>query len=462
MTLLPNIAQRALAVLALGVSPGAALAAGPDAVLRGAIDPAASEVTGTATLSAKKTGRALPVAKVQPQGADNQPAAAVENGARPATATDPYSALGIRLGSFLVLPSVEVTSGYSTNPSRAAGGSPAAVVTVAPQAILRSDWARHSASLTLRGAYEKSSDDSQSAKVSFGAEGAAHLDVSQDLGADLGAGYKLDHQNVTDPAFPAGADRPPAVHTITGAAALVRGIGPSEFTVKVDGSRSIYEDAVGSGVTIDQGDRNNAVGELRLRAGYKISPAVVPFAEAGIGRRVFDRTVNAGGYTPSGGIYLARVGFAFNDGPVLTGEGAVGWRAEMRDDERLPSLAGLTFDSSLVWSPTRLLTATLNAATLFSPQPDPASAGSIKYDLSADIAYLLRTNFTLHALASAGIERFDNGGIDLKYALGASADWRLNRTLGLTAKFTHEWTDAADTARDFTAETVNVGVRLQR
>src|SRR5262249_14679984 len=62
---------------------------------------------------------------------------------------DPYAQLGWRAGAFLILPSVELTTGYDTNPSRIPGGSGAMSYVVAPELIVRSDWSRHSLSADL-------------------------------------------------------------------------------------------------------------------------------------------------------------------------------------------------------------------------------------------------------------------------------------------------------------------------
>ena len=450
--------MRALAVATIASVEVPGMAIGAE-LLRGSLSASSGLPV---TLLETDAGRAQAVARVAPETAHNLAVVSAGDG-RKEMDDDPYAPLGLRLGSFLLLPSVEVSAGYSSNATRRAGGRAGGAVTVSPEAVLRSDWSRHSATLTLRGAYESPAAGGEGSHLAASAVGDAHIDISADLGAEFTLGYSLDHQSVNDRAFPAGADKPPAVHTLTGSGAIERGVGPAEFTFKVDAERSVYDDATtGAGLTIDQGDRTNTVGELRLRAGYRGAPAITPFLEAGTGRRVFDRPVNGAGYSASGSIYLVRGGFVFDDGPVLTGEGAIGWRSETRDDPRLPGLSGATFDGKLTWSPTRLLAATLNASTLFNPQPDPSNAGSIKYDLAVDIAYAVRANVVVHALAELAAERFDTGATDWRYSLGASAEWRLNRVFGLTARYSHDWTEEADVSRSYVADSVNIGVRLQR
>ena len=52
---------------------------------------------------------------------------------------DPYAALGIRAGSFILLPSLDFSGAASTNPEHVPGGPPAAYVVAAPELIVRSD-----------------------------------------------------------------------------------------------------------------------------------------------------------------------------------------------------------------------------------------------------------------------------------------------------------------------------------
>ena len=54
---------------------------------------------------------------------------------------DPHAALGIRAGSFLLLPSLDLSAAYSTNPEHVPGGPPSAYAVAAPELILHR--ARH-------------------------------------------------------------------------------------------------------------------------------------------------------------------------------------------------------------------------------------------------------------------------------------------------------------------------------
>ena len=150
--------------------------------------------------------------------------------------------------SFILFPSITTGFGYTTNGSNAAGGTPTLVLhSVTPELLIQSNWARHSGTLTLRGNYEQFLDGS-SGNPSGSAEGTLHLDLPGEWSSDLAAGYQYQQQAISDPNFPAGADSPPGVHTLTGSAGLNSRVGDLGFTVEGNIARTIYEDATSGGV----------------------------------------------------------------------------------------------------------------------------------------------------------------------------------------------------------------------
>jgi hypothetical protein len=58
----------------------------------------------------------------------------------PIAAGDPYAALGIRAGSFLVLPALDLSVGNTSNAQRTSGSSAATYFVAAPELQARSDW----------------------------------------------------------------------------------------------------------------------------------------------------------------------------------------------------------------------------------------------------------------------------------------------------------------------------------
>lgn len=435
-------------------APGATAAAtgaeepAPAFGLRGRIIETGSLPSSVSNKAAQREERALRVE------ADKIRAAKAEE--------DPWAPLGIRAGSFILYPSVEIGAGYTTNAPHTAGGGPSATTTVTPKLLVQSDWNRHEATLTLRGVRTEFHDGVTLPDTSASVEATGRIDISRDWQAKLNAAYYLTHQSPSDTGFPAGADDKPAVHTINAGGEITKAIGPATLTLAATAERNQYDPAHSGMVVIDQGDRDNTLYQARIRGGYAISPMTTPFIEIGGGRRIYDRAVDGNGFERDATVSFLRGGIAYDSSPVLKGEIAVGYRQERRDDPQLPDLGGFTVDATATWSPTRLITIDLRAGTSFNPIADPNSAGSVTYDAGFDVAYLFRHNITLHAIGNIAAERFQGPGANVTYQIGGGFDWKINRMIVLTSRFTHEWTNFANPAENYTAEVVTVGLRLQK
>ena len=139
---------------------------------------------------------------------------------------DPYAALGIRAGSFILYPSLTVSSGYTTNAAAAAGGTASPFGTVTPDLVIQSDWARNALTIKLDGSYEKFFDGATADVPTASADATGRIDFAPDWTADLDAGYLYDQQSISDPSYPAGADHPPGHRDRAFVAFLGEALGP--------------------------------------------------------------------------------------------------------------------------------------------------------------------------------------------------------------------------------------------
>lgn len=375
---------------------------------------------------------------------------------------DPYEPLGIRAGGVIMYPALVGTIGYTTNANGVAGGQGSAFGTLSPELRLETDWARHQASLTARGSYQKygtGADDKPEASV----RGAARLDIADGWQGNLSGGYGYSQQSISDPDFPLGVDTPPGVHALDGSAGITGYAARARLTLEGGLRRTTYEDGRSGGAVVDQGDRNNTVFTARLRAGYEATPTLTPFVEAVVSRRLHDRTVDSNGLRRSSTGTGWRVGVELDRGPILEGEIAVGALRETFDDSALGSINALTVDGSLTWAPTQLATVRLSGSTLVRPTTDSASSGAVVYDGALDVNYAWRRNVMLNANGGLTHERFQ-GTNEQKttYRAGVGGTWKMNRNMWLTAGYLHEWVDSSVPGASHEADTVRVELRVQR
>jgi hypothetical protein len=430
-----------------------------------AVDPLATGSLPDGSSPAGKTSSRVSRVNAEPAVDSSDPAAGIVSGAAVRRVTDeedPYAPVGIRVGSFIYYPAVTVGAGFTTNAENIAGGHASPSLDISPELLIQSDWARHEATFSFKGDWEHFTDGSARDNPSAEVAATGRLDIADRWSLDFDSTYAYSQQSVSDPNFPTGATDNPGVHTIDTGAALNGAVGRNEFTFGTRAIRSIYEDADTGSSTIDQSYRDNWLYSERLRFGYELSPAFTPFVEGELFQRVYDADTDDSGIARSSRGFAVRAGLAFEDAPIWKGEIAIGTRQEKLDDPSLATLRALTVDGSLVWSPTALTTVTTDLSTGFNPSTNPDSPGSIVYDASIDFAYAWRPNVTFDLTGSAEYERFVSlGETDWTYDLGASATWKLNRSMQLKAGYVHEWVTSNVPGVAYASDAVRVDLRLQ-
>ncbi len=453
------------AMVAAALAVGARAQTVDDSLLRGSLGNAQAPLDLAPSLPPAPTTdpgsapapRQLPEAKAP---LDQTVTAGVPPRRTVAPETDPFAAVGIRAGSFILYPSLTTTVEHATNDS---GGGPTTTLTVTPELRLQSDWTRHEATLTLRGSYEKYLAGGQPDSPSGSAEATGRIDLKPDWNIALDGRYAYAQQSISDPNFPAGVDNRPGVHDLSGSATLNGRFGRGVFALEGKLARTAYENGVSGGAVVDQGYRDNNVFGGRLRLGYETPLGVTPFVEGEVARRQYDQVTDNNGLRRSSFATIGRAGIAFDRGPVLTGEMAIGYGAQSFDDASLATLQALTADGSLVWSPTRLVTVTFDASTSFNPGTDPASSGSVAHDASVDLAYAWKPNLMVDWTADFTHEAFQGiGRVDTTVKAGVAATWKVHRRLYLTGGYVHEWADSTEAANTFQSDAVRVELRLQR
>lgn len=461
-----------VALLAVAADPSAvsaqAVAAPEFSLRRGLTDNSRSTVVAPAIVEddGSGTGRVLrqpPVLKgPEPDPLDNVATGTIRTTNAP-EGEDPFAAVGIRKGSFIYYPSLTVSSGYSTNASGVAGGGGSGTLTLTPELFIQSDWARHEATLTMRGSLAKVLDGSQPDDPSASIEGTGRIDIKDGWKIDLNGRYGYSQQSISDPDFPAGVDSPPGVRDLSGAAILNGRLGRHVFELEGNVARTAYDNGTSAGLVVDQGDRTNSVFGARLRLGYETPIDVTPFVEAEIARRLYDRTVDDNGLRRSSTATHLRAGAAFARDPVLSGDIAIGIAQQTFDDSGLAILHALTVDGSLAWSPTRLVKVKFDAATTFSPSTDPVSSGSVVHDASVDLAYTVRRDFTLNWTGEVSHQAFQGTGVvETSVKGGISGTWKFSRNAWLTGGYVHEWMNSNAPGASFESDTVRLELRLQR
>lgn len=387
-----------------------------------------------------------------------------EQGRRATPEADPFAPLGVRVGSFMLRPTLEQGIRATTNGDNSSTGSSAILSETTLRLNAESDWGRHQATLDASGTLSKSISGQDVSEPRADVQGNLRFDLSDQTTVNAGAGYKLRRESASSPNGVTDALKRPLVHTLNGSLGIERDTGLlfGRATGRVE--HEIYGDAeLSSGGTVSQKDRDNTYASITLRGGFAISPALKPFAEVELGQRMFDERVDSNGYERSGSQYAVRGGLMFDRGEKFNGEFSAGFMRANSDDSRLSDVSGPSLAAAINWSPLRGTDVQLYAQTMVDTSTTPGVSGALLHFASLEVTRRVRSDLSLNGKLDLNV-RDNKDGTGTDYTIGAQigGTYWINRYVGIDARLRHEFQTSQISDREYRANSVYVGMKVQR
>lgn len=380
----------------------------------------------------------------------------------PRGAGDPFAAEGVRAGRFVVLPTVEQSVGVSSNLTNTRDGASGAFSQTTLGVRVLSDWSRHAGELNASATYRRNFSGRVEEEPEILADGRLGLDLGPDLAATLRGALSLrrDDGFVTGGSGLAANERD--ILTYSGAAELARTLGPATGALTLEAVREDREaDTLfgADGATPFRGDDSFTTYTAGLRAGYEIGPLLQPFATASVGRRLFDDDRPGTSLSRDSVIPALRAGLGFDAGEKWRGEVALGYAWNLPDEEALRDRGSPTLDASLAWSPRRGTDIGARVATYFEPDASGGTTSTL-YQGTLTARHRATARLDLDALGLLALR--DDGFTEFERTWGAEAGvtYWLNHRLALIGRYRYDRFDGRFS--DYDANTIRVGVRLQR
>ncbi len=372
------------------------------------------------------------------------------------------AAPGVRLGTFVLRPSVNQS--INTEITRDQGSKETRnYLATGIRGTLTSDWSRHALTITGEGVYERNLKGNQNdtdPNARIGAD--LRLDLADDTIAHITGNYSFEREDVADPNAIGDASEQAGVHQFETEASIEREVGRIRGLAAIGASRDVYTDAkLSDGSVFSMKDRNRTGIDARLRLGYELSPAIIPFAEVAIGHTFYDRRRDNAGYQRSSDNYAARAGVAFDFGEKLRGELAGGYQRVSYDDARLDAVDAFTADGNVSWSPRRGTDINIGLRSTVQDSTAADQGGWAEYQLSSALAHQMREHLVARLTGSATYRDFQ-GSIDnnTTWIAGAGLTWSINRYLDMTGDIEYETTTGGGSDQDILR--AGVGLTLRR
>ncbi|MEI9409048.1 outer membrane beta-barrel protein [Mesorhizobium salmacidum] len=377
---------------------------------------------------------------------------------------DPFAATGVRWGSFVIRPTIEQGLTATTNGDSSSAGTSALLSETALRFTAASDWRENSATIDGYGIFRETVSGYRVHDAQGRIEGQLNVDLDKEMRAIAKLGYEAVPESASSPDAIAGVSTQPLRQSIDGSIGVEKTVGKMQYTLTGAISHDFYGDAkLSDGTSLSQKDQDNTLYTATLRTGYEISPALTPFTEIEVGRRAYDQRIDNEGFERSSTRLGARAGLQLDMGEKLSGEFSAGWLREAVDDKSLEAISGATVNADVKWSPQRGTMIGLTGKTTVETTTTSGESGDILYSGRLTGERVIRSNLT--ANAALGLDWRDYVGIDGHdriLSAEAGLTWWLNRYAGLTTRVRTEKLTSNLPGRDYTANSIYLGVKVQR
>ncbi|MDF2996808.1 MAG: hypothetical protein K0R27_2445 [Xanthobacteraceae bacterium] len=381
-----------------------------------------------------------------------------------ASEDDPFAPVGLRVGTFVVTPYVEMRGGYDGNALRVPNGAGSSFAEVGGGLAARSDWSRHALDIELRGGYTRFYDVEGNNRPEAEGTIRSRIDVNSLTRIDTVVRGAITTDAAGSVDAVAGAKNPPLVYESGIDLGLTRRFNRFEATVAGIIEREDHAPAeLTDGTTESLTDQNVTGYGVRLRGAYELMPGVKPFAQVVADHRVYDVVPDASGFNRDSKGITAMVGSDFRLTGLLTGTASVGYTWRDYVDPQLEDIGGLVADASLRWEATGLTTVEFGARSAIAETTYADASGDFIHEVRVEVEHAFRRWLIGTASVAYRIDDYEGSGLTQRtFTVGAGLVYKINRYAELTGNVSHLRLNSTVPGDDYTANVVTVGLRLQR
>jgi hypothetical protein len=377
---------------------------------------------------------------------------------------EPYEAIGVRIGSFVVLPEVEIgAAAYSnvfhssTNPR----SDFASEVRPAVRAV--SDWGTHALEFRAAGIASFHDEFSSENDRDYTVESRGRLDITRRTNIEALVGFDRSQESRGSINEPITAlDR---TNVDTRRAALALNQRFNRLSVQLRGTYTDYEyspvETPTGTVSNDDRDYQRTTGAVRVA--YAFKPELGIFADTEWNSRDYHAAPADGILRDSSGEQIC-VGVAFgNYDRILRGDVSVGWGEQRYDDNRLTPVSGALLDANVAWRVSGLTSVLFKATTDIGESTLAGSGGALSRTGGVEVRHAFRRDLIATAGVSAARQHYEGTDIierDVRGLLGL--EYYVSREVTLFSRYQHIDFESTDISRNYNADEFRVGVRLRR
>lgn len=345
-----------------------------------------------------------------------------------------YDAQPVRVGSFNVLPSVELGVGasdnvYQTNNNKQGDG----YGFVKPALVAASDWSLHSLEFAATGNLKRYIDETPRNLSLFAIRGGGRLDLPSGFTVFGEARYNREFESAQTGAvqvFTTGAFS--TYDRLFLALRAERQVGQSRITLAFDHTGLDFRPIKTSGLTISQSTRDRVINRATARLEYAFTPSVAIYSQVSYENTDYSIPIAAlKGNRDSDGARIL-VGASFDLAGFMRGKIGVGYGLRNYKLPIFDNVSGFSADVKLEYFPTELTTVTFAASRTIE---DTAIGSTSSYNdtrASLRVDHELLRNLLLHGLAEVAWQDYFEAVLKARnYRLNIGAEYFSSRKVRL-------------------------------
>ncbi|MFZ4763275.1 MAG: outer membrane beta-barrel protein [Alphaproteobacteria bacterium] len=381
----------------------------------------------------------------------------------PATVTSKarpdYDAAGVRVGSLLFFPSIDLGVKYNDNIYATNTNEQNDVIySIAPSAVLRSDTANHMFEIGTKADVAYFSDNSDEDFYDWSVFSGGRLDVTRNTSFKAGASYNREHEDRSSPNAAAGTK--PTKYDQTGAQ-LGFNHKFNRFGVELGGDYSNfdYKDSRGiAGAVIDQDYRDRNSYKVEGRALYEIQEGYNAFLKAAYNNQDYN---NAAAVIDRGSDgYVVEVGSKIELGELAFADLGVGYLQQNYDRKQFNDISGLSVTADAYWNVTQMDTITAKLHRSVAETTVAGASGTTITSFGLGIDHELMRNVILSAGADYSHSQYE--GLtreDDVYGITLGGKYLINRNLSVGAEYKYDDRSSDKAVDEFSRNTFLVNLK---
>ena len=365
---------------------------------------------------------------------------------------------GIRAGSFIVKPSLELSESYDSNFFNEIDDvSDSQITTFSPQISVESDFSRHKivARAGLREVIPHQLTDDTESTFLLGVDG--EIDVTRQLRIAIGSGVRRIAQGRGNDETDGGLAGP--VYSDRYGNALTVQYQAGDFRIEPFVS-AVFQDFIDRGQLVNQDDRDRLTIAGGLELGYRLARGYEGFVRTTFFDVDFQDAVDDFGVNRDSRGVEVLTGVELKLSRLITGRAGLGFVHSQFEDPQFDNTTDFTARVGLNWTPTRRLGLGLNAARELQQTNVAGAADRIQTDATLSARYeLLRT---LDGSVRVGMDRTVFNGIDRTdtgFFGGFGLSWQATRQASINFAYRYTQEISTDPNEEFSKHLITVGTR---